>query len=131
MAPIIDVLIIGGDPAGLTVALTLARQVQTSIVFDDANYRKKRTTHMHMVLTLDSENPVVFQEKARENIESQYDTVQFENTTITSVRKVDGGFEAQKASGQKWEGRNLILASGVSDIFPDIEGYKECWARGM
>lgn len=131
MAPTVDALIIGGGPAGLTVALTLARQVQTSIVFDDKNYRNKRTTHMHMVLTLDSESPEAFREKARQNIESQYDTVQFEDTTIVSVKKVNGGFEAQNADGQKWEGRKLVLATGVTDIFPEIDGYEECWARGM
>ncbi|KAF2446670.1 FAD/NAD(P)-binding domain-containing protein [Karstenula rhodostoma CBS 690.94] len=131
MAPTIDALIIGGGPAGLTVALTLARQVQTAIVFDDDNYRNKRTTHMHMVLTVDSESPVVFREKSRENITSHYDTIQFEDTTITSVKKIDGGFQVESAGGEKWEGKKLVLATGVSDIFPDIEGYEECWARGI
>lgn len=132
MAPtIVDALIIGGGPAGLTTALTLARQVHTSIVFDDNNYRNKRTGHMHMVLTVDSESPVAFREKARQNIMSQYDTVTFEDTTITSVKKIDGGFEAQNASGQTWQGKKVVLATGVADIYPDIDGYEECWARGM
>jgi hypothetical protein len=28
-------------------------------------------------------------------------------------------------------GRKVILATGVRDIYPDIEGYDECWAYGM
>lgn len=131
MAPTVDALIIDGGLAGLTVALTLARQVQTCIVFDDNDYRNKRANHMHMVLTLDSERPKAFREKSRQNITSIYDTVQFEDTTITSVKKICGGFQAENTNGQKWKGKKLVLATGVSYIYPDIDGYDRCWAPGM
>jgi thioredoxin reductase len=101
MAPTTDVLIIGGGPAGLTTALTLARQVQTSIVFDDGKYRNKPSGSMHMVLTADNEDPVIFRNKARQNILDNYDTVKIEETSITSVKQIDGGFEVENDSGTK------------------------------
>lgn len=131
MAPKVDALIIGGGPAGLTVALTLARQVQSSIVFDDGNYRNQRSSSMHMVLTQDSENPAAFRIKARENIVAKYHTVSFEETTVTSVKKIEGGFEAENADGKTWQGKKLVLATGVQDLYPNIDGYEECWAKGM
>jgi thioredoxin reductase len=131
MAPLVDALIIGGGPAGLTVALTLARQVQSSLVFDDSNYRNKKSSSMHLVLTQDSESPADFRIKARENIEANYNTVSFEETSIIRVKKIKGGFEAENAAGKSWQGKKLILATGVQDLFPAIDGYEECWGKGM
>ncbi|KAF2122848.1 hypothetical protein BDV96DRAFT_481611 [Lophiotrema nucula] len=131
MAPTIDSLIIGGGPAGLTAASTLARQVQSSIIFDDGTYRNKLSNDMHMVLAADSESPDTYRDKARNEILSNYDTVAFEETTITRVTKIEGGFSAEDDNGGKWEGKKLILATGVTDIYPAIEGYAECWSTGI
>lgn len=37
----IDVAIVGGGPAGLTAANTVARQLHTAVVYDDCEYRNK------------------------------------------------------------------------------------------
>lgn len=132
MAHTADALIVGGGPAGLTTALTLARQAQSTIVFDDDDYRNKGSSSLHMVLTQDSVSPAEFRQKARENILAHYNKfVNFESVTVTHVKKTDGGFEAQNAAGQRWHGKKLILASGVENIYPTIDGYDECWAKGM
>ncbi|ORY14662.1 hypothetical protein BCR34DRAFT_585632 [Clohesyomyces aquaticus] len=131
MSPPIDALIIGGGPAGLTTALTLARQIQSSIIFDDGIYRNKLSNDMHMMLTADHEDPATFRAKARENLLSRYDFVKIEETRIVSVKKIDGGFEAEDEEGKTWQGKKLVLATGVEDIYPDIEGYGECWATGI
>lgn len=47
----IDVLIIGGGPAGLTCASQLARLLHTSIVFSSNKFRNEKSAHMHGVLT--------------------------------------------------------------------------------
>ncbi|KAF2729063.1 FAD/NAD(P)-binding domain-containing protein [Polyplosphaeria fusca] len=131
MAPAIDALIIGGGPAGLTAASTLARQVQSSIVFDNGSYRNSLSNDMHMVLTADSDSPAAFRAKARKELTTNYDTVAFQETTITKVSKIDGGFQAEDADGSTWQGKKLILATGVEDMYPAIEGYAECWATGI
>jgi len=71
MAPTIKALIIGGGPAGLTAASTLARQIQTCIVFDNGTYRNKLSNDMHMVLTADRSSPAAFRAKAREELPLQ------------------------------------------------------------
>jgi len=47
------------------------------------------------------------------------------------VTKFEGGFKVEDTAGSTWKGKKLILATGVEDIYPAIEGYAECWTSGM
>lgn len=129
---IFDALIIGGGPAGLSVATGLARQLHRAVVFDSGVYRNALTTHMHNVATWDHKSPEEFRQAARERILSRYDTIQFENIEIKKVaRNTEGGFNAIDSRDRVWMGKKLVFANGVRDIFLDIPGYGDCWALGM
>ena len=129
---LVDVLVIGGGPAGLAVATGLARQLHTAIVFDSGAYRNALVTHMHNVPTWDHQDPAAFRKKARADIEKRYSTIQFQSANLTRVFKTpQGGFEVEDDQGTAWKGRKLVLATGVEDLYPNIEGYGDCWARGM
>ncbi|CZT21194.1 related to thioredoxin reductase [Ramularia collo-cygni] len=127
-AGVSDVLVIGGGPGGLSVATGLARQLYTTIVFDNGVYRNARSQHMHNVAGWDHQSPAAFREKSRQDLLDRYDTIRFEDVAIEAVRKNAAGlFEADDATGRTWTGRKLMLATGVRDVYPDIPGYDEVW----
>ncbi len=130
--PLRDVLIVGAGPGGLAAATGLARQLYTAVVFDSGVYRNARTEHMHNVPTWDHRSPKEFRTKAKEDLLARYNTIQFENATVESIQRTTKGyFEAMDTNGGKWTGRKVILATGVRDIFPEIDNYSDVWVKGV
>ncbi|PVI02639.1 FAD/NAD(P)-binding domain-containing protein [Periconia macrospinosa] len=128
-APETDVLVIGGGPAGLAAATGLVRQLHTVILFDSGKYRNWMSKHMHNVPSWDHRDPAEFRRISREDLISHYETASIENTEITSIKEIEGGFEVGDANGRLWSGKKVILATGVEERFPEIDGYKENWGR--
>ncbi|KAI1081673.1 FAD/NAD(P)-binding domain-containing protein [Whalleya microplaca] len=128
----VDVLILGGGPAGLACASGLVRQLHSAIVFSDGVYRNARTAHMHNVVGWEHADPASFRAKARADLLARYDTVQFRDVGVRHIRKLESGrFEAEDAEGVTYEGRKVVLASGTRDLPPSIPGYAELWGRGI
>lgn len=128
----LDVAIVGGGPAGLTAANTLARQLHTAVVFDNKSYRNAGSSHMHMILTWDHKSPDDYKKAARENITANYSTIRFADVGVSEIKKLSKThFEILDASGKTWYFRKVILAVGSSDTFPEIDGYESLWKKRM
>ena len=125
-----DVLILGAGPAGLSVATALARQLYRAVVFDSRVYRNERTAHMHNVPTWDHRHPAEFRAKARADLLARYSTITFRDVGVERVEKVEGGlFRAVDIEGEVWVGRRVVLATGVEDVMPELEGFEAVWGR--
>lgn len=86
---------------------------------------------MHTPATWDHQNPAIFRAASRKDLE-RYGTVTVENKEVTRVQKVEDGLFKESTDGDKsWTARKIILATGVVDVFPETEGYVECWIKGM
>ncbi|KAI1801062.1 FAD/NAD(P)-binding domain-containing protein [Daldinia bambusicola] len=139
--PLVDVLILGGGPAGLACAGALARQLHSAIVFSNSTFRNARARHMHNVAGWDHQDPAVFRAKARADLVERYAGpagIRFRDVGVASVRRLDDDergaarFEAVDVEGTRYLGRKVVLATGVRDIMPARpEGFADLWGYGI
>jgi thioredoxin reductase len=134
MANLADALIVGAGPAGLTAALTLARQQQSSILFDEGTYRNDTAEYIHLIPGFDHLTPFEYRDAAKSNILSNYPQhITLQKVRVSNVQKdaSTGTFNITDEAGKTWNGKKLILAIGVEDIPLSIDGYDKCWGKGM
>ena len=123
---IFDAIIVGGSYAGLSAAMALGRALRNVLVIDSGLPCNRQTPHSHNFITQDGERPDAIAEKARMQV-LNYPTVRFLKGLVVSGKKTKGGFSITAQSGEKFNARKLIFATGVKDILPDIQGFSACW----
>jgi thioredoxin reductase len=122
----LDVLIIGGGPAGLSAALILGRACREVMVLDTMEPRNAVSPRMHGYPSRDGMPPLDFLECCRDELRT-YRNVTWRHAEATDCRAIDGGFETQIAGNESVRSRLLLLASGMSDTIPNISGLQECY----
>ena len=134
MAPelLVDVLIIGGGPSGLSAAHTLSRALFSTAVFDSEKYQNEEPRPLHIIPTLENEDLAIYEREVRKRLLSQFKNLFFIDCKVLSVTRRDNGdFAIFESSRRLWRGKKLLLATGVEYVAPDIEGYTDCWATRM
>lgn len=126
-----DVVIVGGGPAGLSAALMLGRCRRSVLVCDTGKPRNRAAQAMHGYLSRDGINPRDFLHIARNEI-GRYDTVELRDVEVTAAEcKPNGRFEVTLAGGEQVRSRKLLIATGVSDNVPPIEGIADLYGRSV
>jgi thioredoxin reductase len=121
-----DAIVIGAGPAGLQAALTLGRMHRSTLLLDSGEYRNGTVLHMHNVLGNDGTPPAEFRATARAQL-GAYGDVEIRDVRVESVSGAEGDFTVTLADGSRASGRNIILATGVIDDLPEVEGLSALW----
>ncbi|HZR43689.1 MAG TPA: NAD(P)/FAD-dependent oxidoreductase [Ktedonobacteraceae bacterium] len=127
---IIDCAIIGGGPAGLNAALVLGRARRTVLMFDDNRPRNAVTQESHGFLTRDGVKPGEFRSIAHQEI-SKYPSVAIRHMRISDVSKHEGWFELVADNGEIVQARTIILATGLKETLPGIDGIHDYYGKSL
>jgi thioredoxin reductase len=121
-----DVIIIGGSYAGLSAAMSLGRSLRQILIIDSGLPCNRQTPLSHNFITQDGEQPAAIAAKARAQVLA-YPTVSFVNDFALSGNKTKNGFTIITDSGNEFNTKKLIFATGIKDLLPDINGLAACW----
>ncbi|MCM3293214.1 NAD(P)/FAD-dependent oxidoreductase [Paenibacillus sp. MER 180] len=127
---IYDCAIIGGGPAGLNAALVLGRARRSIVLFDHNRPRNAVTYASHGFITRDGVTIPEFRRIAHEEL-GRYPSIRLMHVEVTTVAKVDGVFHLHDTLGQCIQAKKLILATGVKEIFPEIEGFTPLYGKSL
>jgi thioredoxin reductase len=125
MTVVHDSVVIGGGPAGLAAATWLARYRRDVVIVDSRDYRAKHVERSHGYLARDPQRPVEFLQTAREQLLA-YRTVSYVTSTVDAAERAeDGTFLLRLADGSELAALRVVLATGVVDACPDLEGFAD------
>ena len=88
--PSVDVLVVGGGPAGLSAATWLGRYRRSTLVVDAGQQRNLPADHAHGLLGRDPTTPQEFLAEARAGVE-QYPEVALHHGAVTALRRDEAG----------------------------------------
>ena len=127
----VDVVIVGAGPAGLSAALILGRCRRAVLICDTGHPRNAASRALHGYLTRDGVPPSELLAIGRRELE-QYDTVELRDVGASdAVCADDGRFKVTFDDGSVVFSRKLLIATGVCDNLPEIDGINELYGRSV
>jgi thioredoxin reductase len=124
-----DAIIVGGGPAGLAAALTLGRSRRRVLVLDDGQGRNAPAAAVHNLLGHDGTPPEELRRLGRAQL-ARYPGVRFRRDTVVGADALaEDGFRLALGGGDRVEARRLVLATGLADELPAIDGLAALWGR--
>lgn len=137
---VIDALIIGGGPAGLSAALNLARARASVLVIDAGRPRNAATLRSHGFLTRDGISPLELRKLARAEI-AAYPTVRLlDRTNVVTLSTVDAEdgirFRAhvqghRAGASSVVSARSVLIATGLRETLPDIPSLRGFYGMSL
>jgi thioredoxin reductase len=126
----LHVIVVGAGPAGFAAALTLGRMGRRSLVVDTGEPRNRYTRHLHNFPSRDAAAPRELRLLMRKDVE-RYPSVLFRDDRAVGARFVEDCAELTFERGERAVARRLVLAGGLRDTLPPIEGLAELFGSSV
>lgn len=126
MTELLDVVIVGGGPAGMSAALVLGRSLRRTLVFDHGAPRNSAADAAHNLFTRDGSAPEALQSIGRRQL-AAYPGAMVRDAQVTAIHRSGDILLVVDAEGVEHRTRRVLLASGVVDELPAYEGFERFW----
>ncbi|WP_064707327.1 NAD(P)/FAD-dependent oxidoreductase [Rhizobium bangladeshense] len=123
-----EVIVIGGNFAGLSAAMQLTRARRRVLLVDAGAPRNRFSLASHGFLGQDGRAPVAIMGEGKRQL-SLYPNITLRDGKVSRAQKEGDEFVVTIEGGGEERAARLILATGVSDTLPDILGLRERWGR--
>jgi thioredoxin reductase len=134
---VFDAIVVGGSIAGLSAALLLGRACKRVLVCDAGKPRNQVAHTSHNYFSRDGIAPAELLHIGREQLQP-YD-VEIRQGEVVDAKKLGDypsgtlrdRFQVTLSNGDQFLGRKLLLATGMKDTLPSIEGFAELWGNSV
>jgi thioredoxin reductase len=127
-------MIVGAGSAGLSAALVLGRCLRRVLVCDGGKPRNAPSPAVHGFLTRDGILPDELLRLGREQL-APYKTVEVREARVTQVEVMAKCFrltlEGATGHTSTYTTRKVLLATGVDDELPPLDGMRDLWGSGV
>lgn len=131
MAADVEVIVIGAGPAGLSAALVLGRACREVLVVDHGRPRNAVSRAVHGFLTRDGLTPAELRRLGRQQLAAFPNVRLVDGHVIDAACRPDAGIDVRIADGTAYTCRRLVIATGVVDILPEVDGVDAYYGRGV
>jgi thioredoxin reductase len=107
----------------------LGRCRRRVLVCDRGEPRNARSAALHGYLTRDGIAPAEFRDAARRELVPY--GIELRCISVQNARREQNTFRVRLANGHVERSRFLLLATGVHDELPPVEGVSECYGRSV
>jgi alkyl hydroperoxide reductase subunit F len=126
-----EIIIVGGGPAGMAAAVYSARKrVDTLLIASDIGGQVNWTTGVENYLGYQFIEGRDLIAKFQQQVD-QFPITRKIGPKVKQIRKIDGGFEVVTESGEAYQGKVVLLASGKRPRRLNVEGEMELTGRGV
>ena len=128
--PVLDAVIVGGGPAGLSAALVLGRARKRVLVLDTDRPANAVSQAVGGLLAQTGVGPAELRRSGRDQL-AEYPTVEVRSGAALEAEPRDAGFAVSLEGESTERTRGLVLAHGLRYDPPPLPGIAPLWGRSV
>lgn len=130
LSELYDVVIVGGGAAGLSAALVLGRCRRRVVICDEGRHRNASSHGVRCLLGHEGTPPGELYALGKKEL-AQYETVTMQQGRVTEITPVGNHFSVACGDGSPVTARKVLLATGLKDQVPQLEGIETLYGRSV
>jgi thioredoxin reductase len=128
--PVLDALVVGGGPAGLSAALVLGRARRRVLVLDTGRPGNAKVDAVGGLLAQGGVAPIELRRSGREQLR-EYPTVELRCDEVLDAEPQAGGFAVSVGGDAPVHTQALVIAHGLRYDAPPLPGIEGPWGRSV